>query len=72
MQFDPGNTYNLEEGNGKTKLGAHLSEPVEVTGWESPALLVLRQGSAERCGLKFRCLRHWDLQTGHTFFFAHW
>ena len=38
MQFDPGDTYNLEEGNNKIKLGPHLGEQVEVTGWESPVL----------------------------------
>lgn len=38
MQFDPGNTYELEKGSRKIKLGPHLGEHVEVTGWERPSL----------------------------------
>jgi protein involved in polysaccharide export with SLBB domain len=38
MQTDPSNTYKLEEVNRKIKLGPHLGEQVEVTGWESPSL----------------------------------
>lgn len=38
MQPDVNNTYNLEEGNRKVKIGQHLGQQVEVTGWESPAL----------------------------------
>jgi PEGA domain len=38
MQTGPSNTYNLEEGSRKIKLGPHLGQQVEVTGWESPAL----------------------------------
>lgn len=37
MQTDPGNSYELE-GSRKIKLGPHLGEQVEVTGWESPSL----------------------------------
>ncbi len=37
MQTDPGNTYELEESH-KIKLGPHLGEQVEVTGWERPSL----------------------------------
>ena len=37
MQTDPGNSYELE-GSRKIKLGQHLGEQVEVTGWESPSL----------------------------------
>jgi hypothetical protein len=48
MQTDPGNSYELE--SRKIKLGSHLGEQVEVTGWESPFLstssdTVNRQGS---------------------------
>ncbi len=38
MQTDPGNTYELEASR-KIKLGPHLGEQVEVTGWERPSLL---------------------------------
>jgi len=38
MQTDPGNTYELEKGSRKIKLGPHLGEHVEVTGWERPSL----------------------------------
>jgi hypothetical protein len=38
MQFDPGNSYELEKGSRKIKLGPHLGEQVEVTGWERPTL----------------------------------
>jgi len=38
MQTDPGNTYELEKGSRKIKLGPHLGERVEVTGWERPSL----------------------------------
>ncbi len=38
MQTDPGNTYELEKGSRKIKLGPHLGEYVEVTGWERPSL----------------------------------
>jgi len=37
VQTDPGNTYELEESH-KIKLGPHLGEQVEVTGWERPSL----------------------------------
>jgi hypothetical protein len=37
MQTDPGNTYELEESR-KVRLGPHLGEEVEVTGWERPSL----------------------------------
>jgi len=37
MQTDPGNTYELAESH-KIKLGPHLGEQVEVTGWERPSL----------------------------------
>jgi CRISPR/Cas system-associated exonuclease Cas4 (RecB family) len=37
MQTDPGNTYALEVSH-KIKLGPHLGEQVEVTGWERPSL----------------------------------
>jgi len=37
MQTDPGNTYELEVTH-KIKLGPHLGEQVEVTGWERPSL----------------------------------
>lgn len=38
MQTDPGNTYKLEEGSRTVKLGPHLGEQVEVTGWRSASL----------------------------------
>jgi hypothetical protein len=38
MQTDPGNTYELEKGSRKIRLGPHLGEQVEVTGWERPTL----------------------------------
>jgi hypothetical protein len=38
MQTDPDNTYELEKGSRKIKLGPHLGEHVEVTGWERPSL----------------------------------
>ncbi len=37
VQTDPGNTYELEARH-QLKLGAHLGEQVEVTGWERPTL----------------------------------
>ena len=37
-QTDPGNTFKLEKGNRKLKLGPHLGEQVLVTGWKSPTL----------------------------------
>ena len=38
VQTDPGNTYELEKGSRKIKLGPHLGEHVEVTGSERPSL----------------------------------
>jgi hypothetical protein len=38
MQTDPGNTYELEKGSRKIKLGPHLGEHVEVSGWKRPSL----------------------------------
>jgi len=38
MQTDPGNTYELEKANRTIKLGPHLGEQVEITGWKSPSL----------------------------------
>jgi len=38
IQTDPGNTYELEKGSRRMKLGPHLGEQVEVTGWKSPSL----------------------------------
>jgi hypothetical protein len=37
VQTDPGASYELD-GRRKIKLGPHLGEQVEVTGWESPSL----------------------------------
>lgn len=38
IQTDPGNTYELEKASRTIKLGPHLGEQVEVTGWKSPSL----------------------------------
>jgi PEGA domain len=38
VRTDPGNTYELAQGSRKIKLGPHLGEHVEVTGWERPSL----------------------------------
>ncbi len=37
VQADPGATYELEESH-DIKLGPHIGEQVEVTGWERPSL----------------------------------
>ena len=62
MQTDPGNTYELEKGSRKIKLGPHLGEHVEVTGWERPSLstssdIFSRMGSASSVTIMVTSIR---------------
>jgi len=50
VQTDPGNTYELEESH-KIKLGPHLGEQVEVTGWERPSLATSSDSFFARRGI---------------------
>jgi len=50
MQTDPGNTYELEVSH-KIKLGPHLGEQVEVTGWERPSLATSSDSFFARRGI---------------------
>ena len=60
MQTDPGNTYELD--SRKIKLGSHLGEQVEVTGWERPSLatssdILTRNGAASSVTIMVESIR---------------